>query len=158
MTSQPRLQTIAIHVLPNISQSKGNQTMKFGHLIEYNNINIFLQKLCEKWGRETSFRPLFIFFKKINRRWKQMVCSLISFLLIALNLSHNKSKLYKTLEYWSTDMLNFNFSEIDLGLVSPSAWFLKKNVSHVSLSDWLYFSRYWTICVLQMFVTQAVTS
>ena len=33
MTSQPDLQTIAIHILPNISQSKGNQTMKFGRLI-----------------------------------------------------------------------------------------------------------------------------
>ena len=36
MTSQPGLQTIAIHILPIISQSKGNQTMKFGQLIEYN--------------------------------------------------------------------------------------------------------------------------
>ena len=36
MTSQPSLQTIAIHVLPNISQSKGNQTIKFGQLIEFN--------------------------------------------------------------------------------------------------------------------------
>ena len=27
------LQTIAIHILPNISQSKDNQTMKFGQLI-----------------------------------------------------------------------------------------------------------------------------
>ena len=61
MTSQPGLQTIAIHILPNISQSKGNQTMKFGQLIEYNKRNIFLQKLCGKWGRETSPRPLFIF-------------------------------------------------------------------------------------------------
>ena len=48
MTSQPSLQTIAIHILPNISQSKGNQTTKFGQLIEYNNRNIFLQKLCPK--------------------------------------------------------------------------------------------------------------
>ena len=45
MTSQPGLQTIAMHILPNISQSKGNQTMEFGQLIEYNR-NIFLQK-CE---------------------------------------------------------------------------------------------------------------
>ena len=36
MTSQPGLQTIAIHILPNISQSKGNQTIKFGQLIEFN--------------------------------------------------------------------------------------------------------------------------
>ena len=43
MTSQPGSQTIAIHILPNISQSKGNQTMKFGQLIEYNNKNIFFR-------------------------------------------------------------------------------------------------------------------
>ena len=54
MTSQPGLQTIAIHILLNM-------TMKFGQLIEYNKRNIFLQKLCRKWGRETSSRPLFIF-------------------------------------------------------------------------------------------------
>ena len=47
MASQIGLQTIAIHIFPNISQSKGNQTMKFGQLIEYNR-NIFLQKLCGK--------------------------------------------------------------------------------------------------------------
>ena len=61
MTSQPGLQTSAIHILPNISQTKGNQTMKFGQSIEYNKINIFPQKLCRKWGKETSYRLLFIF-------------------------------------------------------------------------------------------------
>ena len=45
MTSQPPLQTIAMHILPNILQSKANQTMKFGQLIEYNKTNNFLQKL-----------------------------------------------------------------------------------------------------------------
>ena len=48
MMSQPGLQTIAIHMLPNISQSKTNQTMKFGQLIEYNKGNIFVQKLGGK--------------------------------------------------------------------------------------------------------------
>ena len=48
MTSRPGLQTIAIHRLCNISQSKGNQTMKFGQLIEYNRKNIFPQKVCRK--------------------------------------------------------------------------------------------------------------
>ena len=48
MTSQPSQQTIVIHILTNISQSKGKQTMKFGQLIEYNKRNIFLQKLCGK--------------------------------------------------------------------------------------------------------------
>ena len=39
--SQPSFQTIAIHVLSNISQRKGNQTMKFGQSIQYNKRNIF---------------------------------------------------------------------------------------------------------------------
>ena len=42
MTSQLGLQAIAIHILQNVSQSKGNEAMKFGQLIEYNKRNIFL--------------------------------------------------------------------------------------------------------------------
>ena len=42
MTSQPRKQTITMHVLPNIPRSKGNQKMKFGQLKEYNMRNIIL--------------------------------------------------------------------------------------------------------------------
>ena len=34
MTSQTGQQIITIQILPNISRSKGNQTMKFGQLIE----------------------------------------------------------------------------------------------------------------------------
>ena len=48
MGSQPGLQTIPVHLLPNISQSKGNQAKKFGQSIEQNKRNIFLQKLCGK--------------------------------------------------------------------------------------------------------------
>ena len=46
MTSSAGKQIIAIRILPNISKSKGNKTMKFGQLIEYNVKNIFLQKSC----------------------------------------------------------------------------------------------------------------
>ena len=63
MTSQPDLQIIAIYILPNISQGKGNLTMKFGQLIECNKRNVFLQKLYRKRGKETSIRPFFIFKK-----------------------------------------------------------------------------------------------
>ena len=65
-------------------------------------------------------------------------------------------------------MLNFNFSEKGLGLVFPSHFmygFQEKYFScyilltdQISLSDCLYFSRYRAICVLQLFVNQAVTS
>ena len=49
------------HKLPNISESKDNQAMKFDHLTDHNMRNIFLQKSCKKWGREASFRPIFVF-------------------------------------------------------------------------------------------------
>ena len=66
-------------------------------------------------------------------------------------------------------MLNFNFSEKGLALVSPPHFvydfFKKKCLScyilltdQIPLSDLLDFSRYWAICVLQLFVNQAVTS
>ena len=50
-------QTIAIHMLPNIARSNGNQRMKFGRIIEYNVRSIFLEKLCTECGGETIFRP-----------------------------------------------------------------------------------------------------
>ena len=47
MTSQSGLQTIAIHILPNISQSKDNQAMKFGQLLEYNKKYFFFKNYAE---------------------------------------------------------------------------------------------------------------
>ena len=35
MMSQSGQKTFKIHILPNISRSKGKQTMKFGQLIEH---------------------------------------------------------------------------------------------------------------------------
>ena len=40
--------SITIHILPNISGSRGIQTMKFGQLIEYNLRKIFLEKSYTK--------------------------------------------------------------------------------------------------------------
>ena len=45
-----------IHILPNISRSKGNQTMEFGQSIEYKLRNIFLEKSCINFGIETILR------------------------------------------------------------------------------------------------------
>ena len=63
MTSQVGQQTIVIHVLPSISRSKDNQTMRFAQLIEYNMRKMFDEKSYTKWGGETSSRP---FFKKLK--------------------------------------------------------------------------------------------
>ena len=43
MTSQTGKLIIAIHIVPNISKTKGSETMKFGELIEYNIRKISLQ-------------------------------------------------------------------------------------------------------------------
>ena len=50
-------------MLPNISRSEGNQTMKFGQLIAYNMRNIFVEKSYIKCGGETI--PI-LFSKKIK--------------------------------------------------------------------------------------------
>ena len=47
MASRPGLQTVVIHILPSFSQSKGNQTMKFGQFIDYKKINIFFKNYAE---------------------------------------------------------------------------------------------------------------
>ena len=41
-------------ILPTISRSKGNQTMKFGQLIEYKMRNTFLEKLYTICGEKLS--------------------------------------------------------------------------------------------------------
>ena len=58
ITSQPGEQTIAIHILPNISRTKGIQAMRFGQLIEYSTRNIFVEKSYTKCAGENIPRPL----------------------------------------------------------------------------------------------------
>ena len=43
MKLQPSKQTTAIHILPNISRSKGNQTMKFSQIVEQNMRKLFFK-------------------------------------------------------------------------------------------------------------------
>ena len=52
MTLQTEQRIITIHILSNISRSKGNQTITFGHLLEYNMTHIFLEKSYTKYRRE----------------------------------------------------------------------------------------------------------
>ena len=59
MTSQTEQQIITI--MPNISRSKGHQTMKFGQLTGSNTRKIFLEEPYSKCGGEASPRA---FYKK----------------------------------------------------------------------------------------------
>ena len=63
-------------------------------------------------------------------------------------------------------MLNFNFSEKDLGLglhhiagmIFQETCHNNLPTGHISWSDYLYFSKYWPVYGLQLFVNQAVMS
>ena len=48
------------------------------------------------------------------------MCSLVSIYWDIPHLVCNKTKLHKALGYWSREMLNFDFLEKSLGIVSPS--------------------------------------
>ena len=50
-------QTITIHILTNISRSKGKQITKSGQLIKYNMKKNFLEKSYTKCGGDTIPRP-----------------------------------------------------------------------------------------------------
>ena len=52
MTSQLGKQTVTVNILPSISRSKDNQTMRYGLLIEYNMTNTFLEKSYTKMVEE----------------------------------------------------------------------------------------------------------
>ena len=66
MTSKPGEQTIAVHILPNISRSKDIQAMKLGQLIEYIKKNIFFAKVMHKIMQRDKFQTPFCFLKKLN--------------------------------------------------------------------------------------------
>ena len=84
--------------------------------------NIFVQISCGKWGTETSSRLLFFFFLKKKRSFiwvkNEWSAAYFQFILIALNLAYNKSKLHKTLDYWSRDILKFDILEEGPEIVS----------------------------------------
>ena len=52
----------------------------------------------------------------VDMFWR-VVCSLTS--IYFASLAYNKSKLYKNLDYWSRDMVNFDFLEKSLWIVFP---------------------------------------
>ena len=104
----------------NISRIKVNQTMKCSQLIEYPKRNICLYKLCRKWSRETSSRPFFVFLKIFILGKSKWSAAWFHYISLAHNLAYNRNKLFKTLHCWIRDMLNFDFLDKGLGIVSPA--------------------------------------
>ena len=75
MTTQHRYQSVTIQILPNISRSKGNETMEFGQLIDYDKRNIFFRRSFKNEARWL-VPDLFLFFKKAFYEVKASVLQL----------------------------------------------------------------------------------
>ena len=98
MTSQPGKETIGIHILPNISRSKGNQTMTRGQLIVMS--NIFLEKSYTNCG-EKLFPDSFL----KNKNWAYLISFIQFFYCMPSKrlLKYIETKLRTTCSYliWS---------------------------------------------------------
>ena len=163
MTSQPGYQTITMHILPNISRSKCNQTVKFDQLIQYNKMFLFKNHAENESGRLVL--DLFNFFKKPLYQVKAS----------GLQLSFTK---FRQPSNWHTIKLSciklyphirsiLIFFRKDFGngvclflhhilcMIFQEKYFSFYILftDQISLSDCFYFLRYWVICVLQSFVS-----
>ena len=79
-------------------------------------LSLKIKKLSRKWGRETSSRTFFFSKSFISDRSKWS-STWFHYISIALKLAYNRKNLFKTLPYWSRDMLNFDFLDKGLGIV-----------------------------------------
>ena len=82
----------------------------------------------------TSSSLLFVFKKSFilgKRKWS---ASWFHYISIALKLTYNKNKLFKTLHCWSRDMLNFDILDKGLGIVS--AYFVYDFSTEMLLKLW----------------------
>ena len=137
----------------NISRSKDNQAMGFGQLIKHNIKKIFLEKPHIKCSEKTSPRP---FWKKskLSTPFNQQ-CKVLYNLLL----------LFFQVEGYRNILQNFKKRGLKLESIYFSMVF-EENISqgciplnnHISLPDCLYLMRCWAICVLELFVSQYVTS
>ena len=64
------------------------------------------------------FGPLLVFWKSFIWDKSGWSAAQFQYILISLNLACNKNKLYKVLDYWFRDMLNFDSLEKGPGKVS----------------------------------------
>ena len=123
MTSQARQQVITIHIVPNISRSKGNQKLKFVQLIQYDMKNIFLHHTeCGGEASPRSFQKKSKLSISLNQQ---------SEILYSLHLLYVQVEVYQhisKLRCWPPSHLYFEKQKEVWNCLpaSLSAWVLKK--------------------------------
>ena len=94
--------------------------MKFGQLIEYPKTKFFLKNYTKNEARKlVPDGFLFLFLKSFILGKSKQSAAWFHYISIALKLAYYRNKLFKTLRYWSRDMLNFDFFDKRLEIVSP---------------------------------------
>ena len=133
-------------ILPNISRSKGNRTMKFSQLIEYNMRNIFLEKSYTKCGGDTITRP---FYKSSNLsmsldQWSKVLWAYL--ILFQVEEYQNTLNLrFRPLAFTSCKAFLKNKKKFGISFsTSFSAWFLKKNIY---LGRFFYLIKFYALVV-----------
>ena len=144
--------------------------MKFGQLLEHLKNTFYLQN-NGKNEAERLVPDLFFFFKKkrsFTRGESKWLAASFQYISIAFNLAYRINKLYKTLRLLIQRYAQFWFFRKGPGTIFSTYFFFEifqeKYFSgyilltdHISLPDYLYFLRYWIICVLQLFASRVVT-
>ena len=113
-------------------------------------------ELTQKYAAETKTPNIIFIFWSFGHYYGVIIESLESraLVMLVLNLTYHKNKLYETLKYWSRDQLNFNFftkgSRNSIS-IAFCAWFFNKKkcfscyvlvTDQISLPDSLYSLRY----------------
>ena len=139
--------------------------MELGQLIDYNKRNKFLQKSCRK---QSSSRPLSFFkkaFYEVKANGLQLSFNILGQVSACIALNTNCIKV-QGIDPEICSILTFQkrvwkyFLHHILCKIFQEKYFscYILLIGIISLPGSLYFLRYWAICVLQLFVSQILTS
>ena len=128
MTSLSGKQIAIINILPNISRSIGNQTMKFGQLIEYSAKSVFIQNHSRNEALRLVPDPLFFL--------KKTLCE------VKASRQHLSFKFFDSFQLGYTIKANcLKFQTVDLKICSI-CFFKKGSGTNFSITFWaVFFSR-----------------
>ena len=140
--------------MPNISRNKANQTMKLGHIIDYNMRNIFLEKSYTKCRGETTLRS---FSGKLELSISLDRYSRVLFICFYCIPSWGLSKYIES--RLQTTCFYLILGIFKKRVCSQSLCLIFCIISWPSFIVWLpLFVRYWAMRVLQLFFNHVLTS
>ena len=127
--------------------------MKFGQLIKYSLINIFLHTSIRKWERETSSRPVFFFKKKHYVRSMQMVSTLLLIYFGKPRLEHTIKTNFITFQTDDLEVCSILIFYKSLGLASLPRFgcdFLRKIFLMLYSINWPSFTVWLPLLLLEI--------